>query len=364
VVTFIPCCGLDGLEAWFEAAKSRETTATNGREPTMKVIIAYWSVVLIWSTTPLGIATSNNSLTFWSAAGLRMVLAFAVVAVIIAIRRKPFLPNRQVALAYLVASLGLSPQMSLVYWAAQHVPSGVVSLVFAFNPCLTAVVALLVLRDSTLNLRQVFALLLAVAGMAIIYLDQLSVSRESALGIAALFLSTGIFAVSSVWLKRLTSDLTLDPFCQTGGTLLFAMPVFFVIWLTFDGQVPTSIGMDSAIAVVYLAVLGSVGGFTLYFYILKHMSVITISLITLITPVIAIAIGTAFLDEPLTAQLVVGSLTVLLSLLLFEGMGLRYLRRLTDRFSRRQEREALLPSTEQQGKLPPVQAVQGSVAKG
>jgi drug/metabolite transporter (DMT)-like permease len=327
----------------------------------VKVIIAYWSVVLIWSTTPLGIATSNNSLSFWSAAGLRMMLAFAVVAIIIAIRRKPFLPNRQVALAYLVASLGLSPQMSLVYWAAQHVPSGVVSLVFAFSPCLTAVVSLMVLRDTRLAARQVFALFLAVAGMAIIYLDQLSISRTSALGIAALFLSTAIFAVSSVWLKRLTADVTLDPFCQTGGTLLFAMPVFFVIWLVFDGQVPTSIGMDSSVAVVYLAVLGSVGGFTLYFYILKHMSVITISLITLITPVFAIAIGTFFLDEPLTARLVVGSATVLMSLVIFEGLGLRYLRRAADRWRRREDKPVSAEAPE--AVLPAVDAVQSGVVK-
>jgi drug/metabolite transporter (DMT)-like permease len=200
--------------------------------------------------------------------------------------------------------------------------------------------------------------------MAIIYFDQLSVSTESALGIAALFLSTAIFAVSSVWLKRLTSDMTLDPFCQTGGTLLFAMPVFFIIWLSFDGEVPTSIGMDSAIAVVYLAVLGSVGGFTLYFYILKHMSVMTISLITLITPVIAIAIGTTFLDEPLTAQLVIGSLTVLLSLLIFEGMGLRYLRRAVDRILQRKEK--LAQTTIPKPEIPAgvVEKVRGEVLKG
>lgn len=297
----------------------------------MKVIIAYWSVVLIWSTTPLGIATSNHSLTFWTAAGLRMVLAFALVSVIILYRRRPFLPNRRVALAYLVAALGLSPQMSLVYWAAQHVPTGVMSLVFAFNPALTALVSLFVLRDSRLSPRQLAALLLAVVGMGIIYMDQLSLRPESGLGIAALFLSTAIFAVSAVWLKRLTADLTLDPFCQTGGTLLFAMPIYFLVWLKFDGQVPMSISTDSMVAVIYLAALGSVGGFTLYFYILRHMPVITVSLITLITPIFAMAIGGIFLDEPVTAQLVIGSATVLMSLLLFEGMGLRYLRRLLDR---------------------------------
>lgn len=307
----------------------------------MKVIVAYWSVVLIWSTTPLGIATSNHSLSFWSAGGLRLLLALLLVGVIILLRREPFLPNRQVALAYLVASLGLSPQMSLVYWAAQHVPTGVMSLVFAFNPCLTALASLLFLRDTRLNGRQVFSLLLAVAGMGIIYMDQLNVSPESALGIGAIFLSTGIFALSSVWLKRLTSDVKLDPFCQTGGTLLFAAPVFFLVWLQADGQVPVNVSTESMIAVVYLAVFGSVAGFTLYFYILRHMNVMTISLITLITPVIAMGIGTIFLDEPLTPRLLIGSVVVLMSLVIFEGIGLRYLRRLADRVSSVRRKESV-----------------------
>lgn len=325
----------------------------------MRVIIAYWSVVLIWSTTPLGIATSNNSLSFWTAAGLRMLIAFALVSLIIIVRRQPFLPNRQVALAYLVASLGLSPQMSLVYWAAQHVPTGVISLVFAFNPCLTALVSLFVLDNATLSRRQVFALLLAVVGMGVIYIDQLSISSASGLGIAALFFSTAIFAVSSVWLKRLTANLTLDPFCQTGGTLLFAMPIFFLIWLGFDGEVPQSIGADSALAIVYLALFGSVGGFTLYFYILRRMKVITVSLITLITPVFAIAIGTIFLDEALTPQLLVGSGTVLLSLLIFEGMGLRFLRRVADGRTRRRAGGHAEPEPVSVV-LPAVEPIQGS----
>ncbi|MGQ9426256.1 DMT family transporter [Gilvimarinus sp. F26214L] len=303
----------------------------------MKVLIAYWSVILIWSTTPLGIATSNNGLTFWTAAGLRMLLAFALIMTIIAVRREPFLPNRRVALAYFVASLGLSPQMSLVYWAAQHVPTGVMSLVFAFNPCLTALASLLILRDTKLVLRQVVALLMAVGGMGIIYIDQLSLGTGSGWGLAALFLSTTIFAISSTWLKRLTSELTLDPFCQTGGTLLFAMPVYFLVWLAFDGQPPTSINLDAGVAIFYLALVGSVGGFTLYFYILRHMSVMTVSLTTLITPVIAMTIGAVFLDEPVTLQLVVGAAIVLVSLLLFQGVGLRYLRRVIDRRAARKK---------------------------
>lgn len=292
----------------------------------MQVVIAYWSVVFIWSTTPLAIAASNQGMSFWTAAGLRMLLAFVVVSLIILVRRQPLMLSRPALMAYLVSAIGLSPQMSLVYWAAQHVPTGVVALMFAFNPCLTAAASLLILRDSRLSLRQVAALGLALVGMAIIYLDQLSISRESALGLAALFLSTAIFAVSSVCLKRLTEETKLDPFCQTGGTLLFALPIYFAVWSYFDGQMPQQIELSNAAAITYLAVFGSVGGFTLYFYILQHMSVMAVSLITLITPVAAMGIGTIFLGEVLTVRLGLGAATVLMSLFIFEGRGLQALR--------------------------------------
>lgn len=295
----------------------------------MQVVLAYWSVVFIWSTTPLAISVSNQGLSFWTAAGLRMLLAFIVVSLIIVVRRQPLMLSRQALMAYAVSAIGLSPQMSLVYWAAQHVPSGVVALMFAFTPCLTALASLLILRDSRLSARQITALALAILGMAIIYLDQLSISRESALGLVALFVSTAIFAVSSVCLKRVTDEgkVNLDPFCQTGGTLLFALPIYFVVWSYFDGEVPAAIEFSNAAAIIYLAVMGSVAGFTLYFYILQRMSVMTVSLITLMTPVVAMGIGTVFLGEALTLRLVLGAVTVLLSLFLFEGRGVQALRR-------------------------------------
>lgn len=292
----------------------------------MQLLLAYWGVVIIWSTTPLGIAGSNHSLTFWSAAGLRMILALPLILLIVVIRRRPFIPNRKVALAYLVAAMGFTPQMSLVYWAAQYVPTGVISIVFAFSPCLTYLASLVVLRDSRLVPVQALALVVALAGMGVIYADQLRLGPEAVMGLAALLLSVCLFAVSIVWLKRLTGDMTLDPFCQAGGTMLFAFPVFLVCWLVFDGEVPTAISSRSITAIVYLAIFGSVVGTTLYFYIMRHMSPVTVSLVTLITPLFAMAIGKLFLDEDLTLRMLLGALLVLVALIIFEGLPLRFYR--------------------------------------
>lgn len=289
----------------------------------MRVLLAYWSVVVIWSTTPMAIAISNSGFSFWSAGGLRLLLATTVIMIIVTPRRAPFFPNRYAPLAYGVAAMGLGPQMCLVYWAAQYVPSGVVSIIFSLSPCFTYLASLIILRDSKLSARRVFALICAVLGMVIIYLDQLDLNAKAALGLAALLLSTSIFALSSVCLKKLNDKVQLDPFCQTGGTLLFTLPIIGTAWFVFEGKLPTEIHWPAISAVAYLAICGSVMGFTLYFYILRRMNVVTVSLITLITPVIAIGIGVLILDEVFTWRLALGASVVLCALALFEGVGVK-----------------------------------------
>jgi multidrug transporter EmrE-like cation transporter len=79
-------------------------------------------------------------------------------------------------------------------------------------------------------------------------------------------------------------------------------------------------------AIVCLGVVGSVVGFTLYFYVLKRMRAGTASLITLITPVSALMIGSAFNGERVNARAWAGTLLVLAGLSL-HGWGGRLLRR-------------------------------------
>src|SRR5690625_6635165 len=70
-------------------------------------------------------------------------------------------------------------------------------------------------------------------------------------------------------------------------------------------------------ALIYLAVCGSVLGFTLFYYVLNHLSPSSVSLITLITPVLALFIGALVAKEQLTASLLVGTLLVIVALLVY-----------------------------------------------
>lgn len=286
----------------------------------MRLWLAYWCVVFIWATTPIGVASSNHSLDFLEAGGLRMMFASVILLVLCHFLGKPLWPNNQVLKNYAVASVGLFPNMALVYWGAQYVPSGVLSVMFAFNPVVIGILSWLILKDNPFTPMRSMAIALSVVGIGVIYFDQLNVSSASGWGIIALLSAVIGWGFSTIGLLKM--NIKVDPLCQTAGASLFAIPGYFICWLLFDGTLPVEVSWQSLAGVGYLSVFGSVVGFSLYYFILTNMPVMTVSLITLMSPVLALMIGAVFAGEELSVQLIVGSSIVLLSLLLYQGAPL------------------------------------------
>jgi len=79
-------------------------------------------------------------------------------------------------------------------------------------------------------------------------------------------------------------------------------------------------------AIVYLGILGSVVGFTLYYYITKHLGAGRIALIMLITPVSALLLGQTLNHERIPAIGWAGIALIGAGLVLYEWQALRQLR--------------------------------------
>src|SRR5690606_15237033 len=165
------------------------------------------------------------------------------------------------------------------------------------------------------NRRRVFSLLLAFGGLVIIFHSQLQLNIRAAFGVVGIFGSSVLFSFSSVWLKSLKPSV--PAFDQATGSLLFAMPGLLLAWWVFDGSIPIAISTKSGSAIIYLAVMGSLLGFTLFFYVLKKLSPSAVSLITLQTPVLALLLGAVVAGEELTRSIVVGATLVLVALLFY-----------------------------------------------
>lgn len=295
----------------------------------MRVFAAYMGVIVIWSTTPLGIKWSNSSFSYSESIALRTVFALVITFVLIGLMRKKIFVNKSDWKPMAAGALSLFPNMLLVYWSAQYISSGLISVVFGSAPFFVGMFSLFILKENQFNTSKVIALCVAVIGLVLIHFDQLNLGTMAVWGVLGILGSSMMFAVSTVVLKKIGSDI--EPVRQLAGSLLFSAPAFGLAWYVLDGELPAAVDIRSIIGVSYLVVAGSVLGGLAFYYVLGKCSVVSVSLIPLITPVTALILGYYIEDEQLGTTMLIGTALILLSLALYQGViqnGLATYRRL------------------------------------
>jgi len=282
----------------------------------MSVPLSYITVILIWTTTPLAIKWSTEGTGFVFAVSSRMLLG-AVLAMLLAILMRLDIPWHKSAIkTYLFSGLGIAVSMMFVYWAAQFIPSGWISLIFGLSPIITGLLMFAVHGENEFTKDKLFGLFLGLAGLAVIFTTGFALSTKALMGLIAVLLSTIIYSLTAIKVKQHSDGI--PALTVTAAGLMFAVPVYSASWYFMDGGLPETLASRAVMSILYLALFGSVIGFALFFYILKHVSASRVSLITLVTPVMALLLGKYLNSEPLTLEVVVGALMILAGLASYE----------------------------------------------
>lgn len=292
----------------------------------MSVPAAYLGVVLIWSTTPLGIQWSAQGASFSFAVMARMLIGLAICLLLLRATRTKFPFTPAARQLYLVSGLSMFAAMLLTYWGALHIPSGLISVIFGLSPLVTGVFAALWLSERTLTPIRIAGLGLALAGLWLIFGQPWPGDGHARLGTLAVVAGMTLQALGLVWIKRL--NVQVSALAITAGSLGVATPLFVLAWLLADAaRLPPDIAPRAGAAIVYLGVFGSVAGFTLYYYVIKHLDAGRVALITLVTPVAALLLGQALNAEFIPGRGWAGIALIGAGLLLYEWQALRRLRR-------------------------------------
>ncbi|MBK9161172.1 MAG: DMT family transporter [Nitrosomonadales bacterium] len=278
----------------------------------MPLSAAFISVILIWSTTPLAIKWSALDAGFSFAVLSRMAISVAVCVLLLAVLRiRPPLHPKAIH-SYLASGLSMFGTMVLVYWCSQYISSGMIAVLFGLSPLITSLGAALWLKEESLTANKLAGMSLGLIGLALVFKGGLSLGAGAALGFLALFAAVVMQSLGLVWIKKVGDDS--PPLATTFGSLSVALPLFLLAWWLFDGTWPQAIPSRAAMAIVYLGVLGSVVGFLLYYYMIKHMETGRVALINLITPVTALLLGHILNNEPVSLNVWLGAACILLGL--------------------------------------------------
>ena len=264
----------------------------------MKARLVWLILCGIWGSTWLFIKLGLEDLPPLTFAGIRFVIACAIVFAIIRIRglKLPRARNDWILLA-VTGILSFGFNYGLVFWGEQYITSGLAAVLQATLPAFGLVFAHFHLPGERLSWTRIGGVALGVCGVAVVFSNQLAVSGRRALaGCVALILSAGFAAYSNVLVKAYGKKL--NPAILTAGQMFFGLLLLLAVGIPLEGNpfyfhwTPMAV-----IALLYLAVVGSVIAFMLYYWLVLKMDVTKSMLIALVTPVVAVILGMLLLNE-------------------------------------------------------------------
>jgi len=294
-----------------------KTKALKAKRFSLAIPISFLIVLVIWTTTPLAIKWSSTDAPMTSAL-LRMLIGVTFCGSVVIFMTSKFRIDSAARKVYLVGGLSIFISMSLFYAAAQQIPSGWVAVLFGLSPLTTGLFSAIVEPETKLTPSRGLGLLLGLGGLYLVFSAGLNFADASTGGVILTLVAVLLSSASSVITRQLVKDLDLPGMQITTGSLIVAIPFFIIAVLLLEPELNFNFTEKAWKAIFYLGLIGTGVGFTLYYYLLKHVTASRISLITLVTPISALSVGSWLNNEPLVPEVWMGASLVCVGLLLYE----------------------------------------------
>jgi drug/metabolite transporter (DMT)-like permease len=286
------------------------------RPQAWKILLAFAIIYFVWGSTFLAIRVGVREVPPLLLAGARFFTAGIVLYGWIRATGIPSPNRREWASVTLLAVLIFLVDYGLVFWAEQRVPSGITAVMLATIPVFTALAEIIILRTQRLTLRLGIALVVGLAGVAVLVSHSVSfgdapIERSGAL---ALVVGAISWSLASVFSRKLSlpQSKVMSSGAQmlVGGILLLLTAAMFGEFRGFHAR---QVSNGAWLALLYLIVAGSIVAFTAYVWLIHHESPTKVGTYAYVNPVIAVLLGYFLGGEALGPRTILGTLLVLVS---------------------------------------------------
>ena len=298
---------------------ARSTPASPARAPRPPVSpfaagAGLLTIYLVWGSTYLAIAVVVETMPPLLSAGVRFLVAGALVLAWCTLRGKlrrerPTL--RQWGAATVVGTLLLLGGNGMVMLAEQRIPSGVTALLIGTLPIWMA------LLDGIVNRRGVSRLVVAgliggLAGVAVLVVPGSDLGAVEPIGAALAITASLSWAIGSLYARG--DRLPRGQLLSTGMEMLCGGVVLTLAGLGL-GELrdldAARFSTESLLALAYLVVVGSLIGFTVYIWLLQNVATSTVATYAYVNPVVAVILGWLVLSEPITLRTVIAAAVII-----------------------------------------------------
>ena len=278
---------------------------------------------LIWGSTWVVIKGGLRDLPPFTSAGARFAVAAFIMIGVAALLGKREGGKKPPAWLWLVqGTTSFAVSYGIVYHAETVLPSGLVSLLFGVYPMMQAFAGHYFLEEERLQPVQWVGFALGLAGLVLLFRTDLRGFGPAGIPTGLLlFLSPISVVIGTTLVKRYGGGVSSTLLNRNGMFVGAGLLLGVAYALERDAAINWTVSAISS--VLYLAIMGTVVTFSLFFWLLRYAPAHRMALIAYVTPAIALFLGWAFAGEPVTASTLTGAGCVLCGVLLVVRRGHR-----------------------------------------
>lgn len=278
-----------------------------------KLYLALLCVGFFWGTTFLAIRVGVETIPPFLLAGIRNLISGTIIFGYLLYQRKlEHVNSRQFLRAFVLAILMIVMANGLTTYAEKYITSGLASLISTLSPFCVLVLNLL-LRYEKLSTKTILGIFLGMSGIFLIYQSSLAdlLIPEYRQGIFAILLAILAWAIGTIIMKR-GSENSLTMLMNVCVQMLIAGVVLTFVQFYLTPNISTSTwSNESILAMIYLALFGSVVGYVAFSYLLTQLPSTKVVVLSYVNVVVALFLGWLILDEVITSTIILAATLII-----------------------------------------------------
>lgn len=278
-----------------------------------KIYLSVFCVAFFWGTTFLAIRIGLETIPPFILSGLRNYIAATLILLYILFTKQfKFLTLSQTLRALLLSILMIVLANGLTTYSEKYITSGLASLISTLSPFFVLVLNLC-LGNEKLSVKTVLGILLGMTGIFLIYQNNLVelLNPDYQIGILAIVTAVFSWAVGTIITKkgqRKPANMLMNICTQ----MFFAAIILTVIQLKATPNFTTeNWSVKSIAAVFYLAVFGSVVGYSAYNFLMTQWASTKVAVLSYVNVVVALFLGKLILDEIITSKIIIAAILII-----------------------------------------------------
>ena len=289
---------------------SNQKTHHIGRDSQLLILLAFGCIYIIWGSTYLAIHYAIETIPPLFVASFRHLIAGALLFAWCWHRGLRPVRKQWIA-SFVLGVLFFRIGHGTLHWAQQTLPSGMAAILVATEPIFVAIIVMITGR-TRLTPALLLGVLLGLGGVALIFATDVRTGRSEMLSSLVVLIGAASWSIGMVYSRR----AALHPDSHMAAAMsLLAGAVLLSLGGTVTGEIAslhfTAISMKSFLALLYLAVAGSLVAYSAYFWLLDRFPPTLIATHTFVNPLVALALGWALAGEVLAPRVVFGGLVII-----------------------------------------------------